>query len=132
MRRRWPLCGSPTPSWAGRVTDFPWLHVVAVVKGTAEGDSMRHFGSLFGFGEYEARTVALGLVRRRPVAEVREDDDELVLTEAGEAFYRDFGLDKLPPGRGYNWLILAPGFIEPAAEQLTRLWAARSTASGPG
>ncbi|HEY3690461.1 MAG TPA: hypothetical protein VGL46_09175 [Pseudonocardiaceae bacterium] len=102
------------------------------MKGTAEGDSMRHFGSLFGFGEYEARTVALGLVRRRPVAEVREDDDELVLTEAGEAFYRDFGLDKLPPGRGYNWLILAPGFIEPAAEQLTRLWAARSTASGPG
>ncbi|WP_329072526.1 hypothetical protein [Amycolatopsis sp. NBC_01480] len=115
-----------------RVTDFPWLHVVAVVKGTAEGDSTRYFGSLLGFSEYVARAASLGLVRQRPAAELGEDDDELVLTEHGEAYYRDFALGALPRVRGYNWHTLAPELIGPAAQQLADRWATvRAATPGP-
>jgi hypothetical protein len=71
-----------------------------------------------------------GLVRQCPAAELREDDDQFVLTEQGEAFYRG-ALGTLPRVRGYNWRMLAPGLIEPAGRQLAHRWHAREATPGP-
>jgi hypothetical protein len=73
----------------------------------------------------------LGWCAGAPAAELGEDDDELVLTEVGEAFYRDFALDQLPAVRGYNWHMRASKRIEPAVQQLTHRWAARAATSEP-
>lgn len=68
------------------------VHVVALIKGTAEGDPYRHFGSLLGVDTHQATAARLGLLNAAGD-----------LTDAGRAFYRDARLADLPAGRANHW-----------------------------
>jgi hypothetical protein len=79
---------------------IPNVHALALLKGSVEGDSFKHFASLFGVHAHARPLVAAGLL----VSNGYDYD----ATPAGEAFYRDQHLDQLPDGRANNWSAL-PG-----------------------
>jgi hypothetical protein len=68
------------------------VHVVALIKGTAEGDPYQHFGSLLGADLHQATAVRLGLLTA--IGD---------LTDTGRAFYEDARLADLPAGRATHW-----------------------------
>jgi hypothetical protein len=83
-------------------TDLPNVHALALIKGSVEGDSFKHFASLFGVHQHAAPLVTAGLLTGNGY-----DYDA---TEAGAEFYRDQHLDQLPDGRANNWSAL-PGVV---------------------
>jgi hypothetical protein len=72
------------------------VHALALIKGSVEGDSFKHFGSLFGTSEHARPLVAAGLL----VSNGYDYD----ATDAGRTFYADYRLDSLPRGRANSWL----------------------------
>jgi hypothetical protein len=83
-------------------TDIPNVHALALIKGSVEGDSYKHFASLFGGDQHAAPLVTAGLLTGNGY-----DYDA---TEAGQAFYQEQHLDQLPAGRANNWSAL-PGVV---------------------
>jgi hypothetical protein len=84
-------------------------HVVALLKGTIEGDPYKHFGSLLGMDSHIAAAHHFGLI-----------DANGELTEAGRAFYRDAKLSGLPEGRANYWSASAPHVLAGAKWLLER------------
>jgi len=83
------------------------VHVIALVKGTFEGDPYAHFGSLLGFEDYAAAARQLGLI-----------DGEGKLTSRGLDLYYDGGLRSLPSGRANDWSADAPEALAIAVRML--------------
>jgi hypothetical protein len=83
--------------------NFSLVHILALVKGTAEGDSRRHFASFMGLDHHEASAINLGLLERNEV-----DSYDLVLTPKGQELYESARLADLPQGRANSWSGLPP------------------------
>lgn len=89
-------------------------HIIAIVKGAAEGDAERHFGSLLGFATHLADATRIGLVQA-------DGPYDVVLTDAGRLFYDEQSLAELPSGRANQWPTDgALGAIRVAAEDRLR------------
>ncbi|SEP53608.1 hypothetical protein [Amycolatopsis saalfeldensis] len=102
-----------------------WTHVLAVVVGAArpDGDVYAHFGSLLGFDAHLAVAEELGLVLPAPEP-IADDAPEILLTDAGRAFVRQFQLTKLPAGRANYWNLRHASLTEPASTELACRWEA--------
>lgn len=69
--------GAGRPAKVPRDRAVSSLHVVALLKGTVEGDAYKHFASLVGFRDHLAGAIAFGLV-------VRDDDGTITPSLDGQ------------------------------------------------
>jgi hypothetical protein len=105
-------------------------HVLAILNGAArpDADITAHFGSLFGMAEHLDAALRLGLVSEHPSDPTDLDAPTVVLTEAGQDFFRQFRLAELPEGRANHWHGSGAGEIaDPARKELERRWQGLST-----
>lgn len=85
------MCDMPKPHALTRV------HELALIKGAVEGDSDKHFASLFGIPTHARPLLNLELLVDAA------DGYGYDATEAGKAFYDTHQLASLPDGRANNW-----------------------------
>jgi hypothetical protein len=88
---------------------YSGCHVIALVKGTIEGDPYMHFGSLLGMASHMSAAQRFGLL-----------DANKTPTEAGYAFYREARLSEFPKGRANYWHASAADKLEAAERLLER------------
>ena len=88
---------------------YSGCHVIALVKGTIEGDPFMHFGSLLGMAGHVAAARRFGLL-----------DANETTTDAGRAFYRDARLGEFPKGRANDWRVNAADKLAAAERMLER------------
>lgn len=89
------------------------LHVLALLKGTVEGDPYTHLAALTAVRQVHLPAgVRAGML-------VVDGDGEIRATAAGEVFYRWYGLDRFPPGRANMWPALVPELVDAALAGLS-------------
>lgn len=74
------------------------LHSVAILKGTVEGDPIKHLAALGGFEHHLAPLLRARLVQRSD-----DPEREVTATALGRAFYAQHHLDQAPQGRANGW-----------------------------
>lgn len=95
------------------------LFTIAVLKGSVEGDSIKHFGSTLEFKEHAELAVDYGLVVENPPGpEGIDNGPSYLATKEGLDFYDQYGLSRLPDGRAYYWVPVQNGILLPALEEL--------------
>lgn len=92
------------------MTGYSRLHVLALLKGTVEGDPYKHFGSLLGIAHHDAAAQQLGLLT-----------NDGNVTVVGRAFYVSAELGQLPAGRANDWSSTAPAALGQALRILREL-----------
>lgn len=110
------------------------LFTIAVLKGSVEGDSIKHFGSTLEFKEHAELAAQYGLVVENPPhPEGIDNGPSYLATEEGLTFYDEHELSKLPDGRAYYWVpaqneILLPALDDLNADQMAQAFRERMNA----
>lgn len=97
------------------------LFTIAVLKGSVEGDSIKHFGSTREFKFHAEIAVEHGLVVENPPhPEGIDNGPHYLATEEGLAFYDQHELGRLPDGRAYWWIPAQDEILLSALEELNK------------